>query len=122
MHLPRIGAGGQIIGQEALGTAPSIFGTIFSKLGGLFGGFMADGGDVTPGKAYVVGEDHPELFIPGAQGKIVPTIGNDKNGRPPIIQQIHIHGVQDMDSFRASSQQIMSGFHRMTSQALARNG
>jgi hypothetical protein len=116
--------GSQIIGQEALGTAPSVFGTIFSKLGSFLGMIpgLADGGDVTPGKAYIVGEDHPELFIPGAQGKIVPTISSGKGGSgPTIINQMHVHGVTDMDSFRMSSQQIMGNFHRMTSAALARN-
>jgi len=82
---------------------------------------LADGGDVTPGHAYIVGENHPELFIPGAQGKIVPSLGQSKNGGNTIINQMHIHGVTDMDSFQASSAQIVSSFHRVTSQALARN-
>lgn len=38
----------------------------------LFGGFRADGGPVQLGKAYVVGERGPELFVPGASGGIVP--------------------------------------------------
>lgn len=70
----------------------------------------------------MVGEDHPEMFIPGAQGKIVPTVGPGKNGGHTIMNQMHIHGVTDMDSFQASSAQIMSSFHRVTSAALARNG
>jgi hypothetical protein len=36
----------------------------FFSIFSLFGGFLAEGGDVTPGKAYVVGEEHPEFFIP----------------------------------------------------------
>ncbi len=40
-----------------------------------FGGFRADGGDVDSDQAHVVGEDGPELFIPGADGTIV---SNDK--------------------------------------------
>lgn len=38
-----------------------------------FGGFMAEGGMVDPGKAYVVGEHEPELFVPGSRGSIVPS-------------------------------------------------
>lgn len=40
-----------------------------------FGGFRADGGDVDSDQVHVVGEDGPELFIPGADGTIV---SNDK--------------------------------------------
>ena len=44
-----------------------------NSLGGLnFGGYRADGGRTTPGNAYIVGERGPELFVPGAQGNIVP--------------------------------------------------
>ena len=46
---------------------------IVNSLGGLnFGGYMADGGQTAPGNAYVVGERGPELFVPGAQGNIIP--------------------------------------------------
>jgi hypothetical protein len=38
----------------------------------VFGGFRADGGPVSPGKAYVVGERGPELFTPRHAGAIVP--------------------------------------------------
>ncbi len=37
-----------------------------------FGGFAADGGDVTPGMAYIVGEEGPELFSPSVAGNIIP--------------------------------------------------
>lgn len=41
-------------------------------LGSLFGGFKAAGGPVESGKAYVVGEKRPELFVPSTAGRIVP--------------------------------------------------
>ena len=42
--------------------------------GGLFGlfGFRANGGPVSGGKPYVVGERGPEVFTPGVSGKITP--------------------------------------------------
>lgn len=40
--------------------------------GGLFGGFFADGGRPPVGKASIVGEKGPELFVPGTAGTIVP--------------------------------------------------
>lgn len=39
---------------------------------GQFGGFAANGGPVTGGNSYIVGERGPELFVPGAKGNIVP--------------------------------------------------
>jgi hypothetical protein len=39
---------------------------------GLFGGARAEGGPVSAGRAYLVGERGPELFVPGAGGGIVP--------------------------------------------------
>ena len=46
-------------------------GLIGSLLGGLFGGFRAAGGPVSSSKAYVVGENGPELFSPGRSGSII---------------------------------------------------
>jgi hypothetical protein len=40
-------------------------------LGGLFGGFRANGGPVSAGKAYVVGERGPELMVPGMSGTVI---------------------------------------------------
>lgn len=50
------------------------FGGIFSALGSLFGGARATGGPVSAGKAYVVGERRPELFVPNTSGRIIPSI------------------------------------------------
>ena len=36
-------------------------------------GFRANGGSVTSGRPYVVGERGPELFMPGRSGGIAPT-------------------------------------------------
>lgn len=38
-----------------------------------FGGFRASGGPVTAGRAYVVGESRPELFVPAVNGTILPS-------------------------------------------------
>jgi Prophage tail length tape measure protein len=52
-----------------------LIGGIFSSLlGGLFGGFRAEGGPVEAGKAYVVGERSAELFVPSSSGRIVPDV------------------------------------------------
>jgi hypothetical protein len=41
-------------------------------IGNFFAGFRAEGGPVGAGNSYVVGENGPELFVPGSSGSIVP--------------------------------------------------
>lgn len=55
-------------------------GGIGGFLASLFGGFRANGGPVGGGKAYVVGERGPELFMPGQAGSIIPNIPNMTGG------------------------------------------
>jgi hypothetical protein len=43
----------------------------FDQLSDLFGGFLADGGSVSPDQAYIVGERGPEPFFPGVPGMIM---------------------------------------------------
>ena len=45
------------------------------------GGFRADGGPVSAGQAYMVGEEGPELFVPRASGEIMPN-GSAAAGSP----------------------------------------
>lgn len=47
-------------------------GGFFSSLGSLFGGPRAEGGYVSPGRAYLVGERGPEVLVPNTGGRIVP--------------------------------------------------
>ncbi|MBD3847110.1 hypothetical protein IED13_15480 [Bosea sp. SSUT16] len=59
------------------GTKAGSGGGMGGLLGGLlgsFGGARAGGGPVSPGKAYVVGEKRPELFVPNSAGRIVPRV------------------------------------------------
>lgn len=53
-------------GKGGLGDA------IAQAVGGLFGGARADGGPVSAGGAYLVGERGPEVFRPTGQGDIAP--------------------------------------------------
>jgi hypothetical protein len=52
-----------------------------SLLKGLFGGFRAMGGPVSPDHAYMVGENGPEMFVPPGSGTIVPNrqLGGGQN-------------------------------------------
>jgi tape measure domain-containing protein len=42
---------------------------------GVIAGFLQSGGRVQPGRAYVVGERGPELFVPATAGLVVPNVG-----------------------------------------------
>lgn len=53
-------------------------------LSSLFGGFRADGGPVSTGKAYIVGERGPELHVPKSAGTIIP---NHKLGGGTTVHQ-----------------------------------
>lgn len=56
-----------------------IFGALFGGIKSLFGGFFAEGGNLSPGKFGIVGENGPELITGGATGmtvaKLIPAGG-----------------------------------------------
>jgi hypothetical protein len=61
---------------SATGGGGGIFGSI---VGALFGGKRATGGPVYGDQSYLVGENGPELFTPGASGRIEPNVGGGGN-------------------------------------------
>jgi len=69
-------AGGLAGGLTAAGTAALLgagpLGIALLGAGGLLGGFFANGGRPPKGKASVVGERGPELFVPDSSGTIIP--------------------------------------------------
>jgi hypothetical protein len=105
------------------GLASSAGGGIMSALGsigGFFGGFLAGGGDVTPGKAYVVGEKHPEFFVPRTAGTVHPTLQTGGGYRQSNVT-VNVNGAKDFDSFRKSQTQIVSEMHAQLAHANSRN-
>jgi hypothetical protein len=71
--------------------------------------FLADGGDVTPGRAYVVGEKRPEVFVPRSAGTVIPNVPSGGNVTH-ISQTFHI-STPDADSFQkiTESNQFCNG-------------
>jgi hypothetical protein len=59
---------------------------IGSFLKGIFGGARASGGPVAAGKAYVVGENQPELFVPNTSGMIYPSAGAGGGTTVTVVQ------------------------------------
>lgn len=100
-------------------------GAIGSFLGALFGGARAEGGPVSPGKFYEVGEkNRPELLstngrtylIPGNSGSVTPATGG---GGPVSLQQtFHVPGAID----RRTQEQLARETGREAQRGIARTG
>jgi phage-related minor tail protein len=90
-------------------------GSVLGSLTKLFGGFLAGGGAVSPGKAYVVGEHHPEFFVPRQAGQVAPSLSLGANRQ--TVLNFSVNGVQDADSFRHSQGQIMAMMENQTAHA-----
>ena len=77
---------GQGAFANMFGMANSAGGTggIFGMLGGIFGGGRATGGQVLPGKAYMVNEQTPrsEIFVPSVAGRIEQNKGGGYGSGP----------------------------------------
>ena len=52
----------------------------------------AAGGPVTGGKSYVVGEEGPELFVPGANGNIIPNHDLGRGGGTSVVVNVDASG------------------------------
>lgn len=79
-------------------------------MGGLLSGVLglpgrATGGPVAPGRAYVVGERGPELFVPTASGRVeVPRASGGRDVRVAIT--INAPGGESAGALRQSSRQV----------------
>ena len=128
-HLGNLSSGFQGLFKNLGGGFGSLFksfGSLFSGggigsiFGSLFGGFRAGGGSTDPGKAYVVGEDHPEIFVPDRPGQIVPRLAAAGAGGHTIVNHISFNGVRDHDSFKASKDQILNNLASAVGRAVSR--
>jgi hypothetical protein len=87
-------------GTTGAGSKGSGFAAIF---GSLFGGARANGGPVYPGKAFLVGERGPELFIPRSAGDIANAEQTSRMGSRSMNQTINFN-VQGTISKRSRDQ------------------
>ncbi len=62
----------RIAARKALGSIMGGMGGGSNPFAAMFGGFRANGGAVTAGKAYMVGDRGAEMFVPSQSGTIVP--------------------------------------------------
>lgn len=103
------------------GTGGGLLGAI-GKIGSIFGGFLAGGGPVTPGKAYVVGEKHAEWFVPGVRGSVMPALQAGSSAKPMVYAPTFNVTTPDVDSFRRSHGQLLSEGYDQMRRMHQRNG
>ena len=107
---------------KSLGSALGGSGGFLGALGSAFGGGHASGGDVTPGKSYLVGEQGPELLQVGAAGSsIVPNgqMGGSGGSGSTIIVNQNIQ-TPDVNSFKMSAGQLHSQAYQQAASKAAR--
>lgn len=85
----------RMLAQSAIRRLFSGLGGSGGFLGSLFGGFRAEGGPVSAGRAYVVGERGPEMFVPRSSGGIVP---NHKMGGGEVQIVVRIDPSGEFDA------------------------
>jgi hypothetical protein len=98
----------------------SIFKSIVGAIGGLFGGGFADGGDIMPGKFYLVGERGPELIAPRSSGTVIPNhaLGGSHTANN-IVNNFYLSPVRS-DPFGYSQSQLANAVFTGNMRAMSR--
>jgi hypothetical protein len=91
------------------GGGGSLVDSFASFLGSAFGGARAMGGPVSAGRAYLVGERGPELFMPGSSGRVI------ANGAGGAVININMPAGSNVD--RSTASQIGAAVARQLSVA-----
>lgn len=102
-----------LFGGGGGGAGGGLGGLIGQTVGALFGlPGRATGGPVSPGRAFVVGERGPEVFVPTAAGRI--ETGGNSHGRDVrvAIQLAVPRGMAAPTAMQRSSRQIASAVRR----------
>lgn len=103
--LAEIAAAAMRSGGTASG--PSLAAVAGQVLGGLLGlPGRATGGPVAPGRAYLVGERGPELFVPTSSGRIDPSTGSGQGRDIRVSININAPGDAAPRALAASSRQV----------------
>jgi phage-related minor tail protein len=111
------GGGGGVGGGSGSGG-----GGIFDLLGGTIGALFglpgrATGGPVAPGRAYVVGERGPEVFVPTSSGRVETGVGGGQGRDVRVAIQVAVpRGQAAPTAMQRSSRQIASAVRRTLQQ------
>jgi len=90
-----------LVMRAILAVVGAISPTAGAALGNILGGARANGGPVTPGKAYIVGEEGMELFLPKTAGNIIPNNQLAMAGGGGTTQVTYNINAVDASSFRS---------------------
>ena len=103
-----------ISGSAGGGGQGGLFGAIGSILGGLFGApGRATGGPVSPGRAYRVGENGPELFVPTSAGRVETGGSGGRGGGAQLSLTINVS-----DNGRGSAPDALQRSSRQVARAV----
>lgn len=100
------GVGGSSATSAAGGLGAALGQALGGALSGVFGGARADGGPVSGGGSYLVGERGPEVFTPATSGDISPT------GSAPVAITLTVQGASNPAQFARSDAQIAQALAR----------
>jgi hypothetical protein len=109
----------QSVGNLFSGTASKSGGGLLGGLGGLVGSILglpgrATGGNVSPGRGYLVGERGPELFVPTSAGRVESNAAALGGGREVrvSINVVTPQGSSAPQAMQRSTRQIASAVRR----------
>lgn len=107
-----------VFGQTSkVGTGGGGIGALVGLAGGLLGfPGRATGGPVAPGRAYMVGEMGPELFVPSSSGQVEPI---KQGGRGPVNITVNVNNPQVAN--QAQMARTADQLTRAVSRALAKS-
>ncbi len=95
-------------GKGSGGSAGGLAGALGALFGAAFGGARADGGPVTAGGAYLVGERGPELFRPAGAG----TIDAPPGAGGGVTVNLNLPGGTDAPALLRSEAQVAQALAR----------
>jgi hypothetical protein len=109
-------------GNASNGGVGGLIGTIFGAFGGGVDGKRADGGPVTAGRPYLIGERGPEIMVPGHSGSVFPIAKGGAGGGGSnvvnITQAFQVSGAFTSDDAKAMAMQAATRAGAATRQSV----
>ena len=100
------GVGGSSTTSAAGGLGAALGSALGGALSSVFGGARADGGPVSGGRSYLVGERGPEVFTPTTSGDISPAMSGG------VTVNLNVQGASTPAQFARSDAQIAQAIAR----------
>jgi hypothetical protein len=91
------------LGSTPAGKTPNSTGLLGGLFTSFFGGFREGGGPVEAGKAYIVGEKRPEVFVPQSNGSIISDAASVTGGGSVNQNTFYISALDGADVMKVLS-------------------